>query len=120
VELAVSHARDPVAIAYIVDTLHVVLATPARIPHLASYFLPPAADGPKQAIPQRGLEVWLEVLRGVHSEGPNNEILGLMCDMALKDARLRTGFAQGMASMDRAALSSWLQEKLLGHKEGGM
>ena len=64
--------------------------------------------------------MWLEVLRGVHSEGPNNEVLGLMCDMALKDARLRAGFAQGMASMDRVSLSSWLQEKLLGHKEGGM
>lgn len=119
-ELAVAHATEPVAVSYTVDTLR----SPLRGLHqqLAAYFLPPTADAPALTdyINRRGLEVWLEVLRGVHDEMPNQEALGLMCDMALQDPKLREGFTKGMASMDSGLLSSWLQEKLLGHKSGGM
>lgn len=117
-ELAVAHATEPVAVTYTVDTLR----SPLRNLHLATYFLPPTPETPALAdySARRGLAVWLEVLRSVHDEMPNREALGLMCDMALQDPRLREGFSKSMISLEREALSSWLQEKLLGHKVGGM
>lgn len=116
VELAVTHPNSAPAINYVVETLRTLLGAPARAAHVTAYFVSDeAAPLAYVPTPRRGLAVWLGVLHNMQNETLSSELFGLLCELALK---MRGALTQELLRMDRTELRNWLQEKLLGSKQG--